>query len=210
MGGIIPALQATGNTLYTIIQDALSGQYFNGSTMENYNLSNIANYCRSNTEDSGSGRFRYTVSGSLPAGRYFASPYVQSGGSPSPAIDTPLDILFFDWDGANIVWLQSGVNISKVNGSAAAAVNLAASAGTAVIGAAAAGTLTTSQMTTNLTATVANTYAGRVLYFTSGANIGFAVLITAYAVTGGRLTVIGYNNLPLPVAPSAADTFIII
>ncbi len=210
MGGIIPAIQAVGNTLYVIIEDALSGQYFTGTVMENYNFSHIANYGQSMTEDAGSGRYRYSVSGSLPAGRYFATPYVQSGGSPSPAADTPLDLLFFDWDGSNIVWLQEGVNITQLGGSSQAVINLATSALTAKTGVAVAGTLSTTQMTTNLPAPVIGTYAGRVMYFTSGLNEAFAVLITAYAVTGGKLTFQGYNISALPVAPSVGDTFIII
>jgi hypothetical protein len=65
-------------------------------------------------------------------------------------------------------------------------------------------------MTTNLVAAVANIYAGRVIYFTSGVNAGLACLITAYAVTGGRLTFIAFSNQPAPSAPSAADTFLIV
>lgn len=208
MGGVIPAGAASGQTLYGQIRSAVDAQVANGSGLEVYNPAHWGNYNVSMPEQSGSGVYIMTVPGYLPAGRYFVIPFLQLGGSPA-AGDTPMDILFFDWDGGNIVWLGSGVNLSKINGSALAAANLSVSALAMVAGAAAAGTLTTQRMTTNLTAPVAQTYAGRLLIFTSGINAGFAALITGYAVTGGLLTFIGYNNQPLPAPPAAADTFII-
>lgn len=209
MGGIIPAGAASGQTLYGNVIDALTGQIGNGAALEAYNQGHWANYVISAPEQSGSGRYIMTVPGYLPAGRYIMWVYLQLGGSPA-AGDTTMDFVFFDWDGGNVIGVGSSLNVGKINGSATAAVNLALSALKLKPGAAAAGTLSTSQMTTNLTDTVPGIYKGRVLIFTSGVNNNLAVLITDYAVTGGKLTFVAYGSQPAPSAPSAADTFIIL
>ena len=136
MGGVIPAGAASGQTLYGQIRSAVDAQVANGSGLEVYNPAHWGNYNVSMPEQSGSGVYIMTVPGYLPAGRYFVIPFLQLGGSPA-AGDTPMDILFFDWDGGNIVWLGSGVNLSKINGSALAAANLSVSALAMVAGAAA-------------------------------------------------------------------------
>lgn len=210
MGCVIPAGAAIGLNLYARILSAVDASCANGVGLEAYNSSHWGNYAISMPEQAGSGTYILTVPGYLPAGRYFALPYIQFGGSPVIGVDgTSIDIIFFDWDGGNVLGFSSALNVGKINGSAPAAANLALSTIQFVIGAAAAGTLNGSQMTTNLVATVANIYAGRILYFTSGVNAGLAVLITAYAVTGGKLTFVAYNNQPAPSAPSAGDTFVI-
>ena len=210
MGGYIPALASSGDTLYGVLVSQTTGKYWNGSAMESFSGANWATYAVSWPENAGSGNFVLPVPGALPEDAYWVVPYVRVGGSPGLGADTPLDILRLDWDGGNIIGVGSSLNIGAISGSAAAATALAASANTAVLGAAAAGTLTTTQMTTDLVSAIANVYAGRVVYFTSGANLGRAALITAYAVTGGKLTFVAYNNQPISVAPSVADTFIII
>lgn len=210
MGGYIPALAATGNILYGALQSQTTGKWWNGATMGNFAGGSWATYAVSWPENPGSGNFTLPVPGALPADAYWVYPYIRVGGSPVLGADTPLDILRLDWDGANILSLGSALNIGAINGSLTAAVKLAVSANAFVTGAAAAGTLSTSQMTTTLTDTVPNIYAGRTMIFTSGVNAKLAVLITAYAVTGGRLTFVAYNNQPAPSAPSAADTFIIL
>lgn len=209
MGGFIFASGPTGLTVYGQLVSVAASTVANGAALEAYNQGHWANYVNSMPEQAGSGRYGLSVPGYLPAGRYLLNSFIQGGGSPA-AGDTSLDITYFDWDGANVIYLGSALNVGQINGSSTAAARLAVSAAQFVIGAAAAGTLSTSQMTTNLGASVANIYAGRVLYFTSGVNAGLAVLITAYAVTGGRLTFVGFNNQPAPSAPSAADAFIII
>lgn len=211
MGGVIPAFSGSGNTVYGQISSGLTGQVGNGSALEVYNPSNWSLYTNAMPEQSGSGRYILTVPGYLPAGRYFVSVFLCTVNAPTPTLgDTPIDFVFFDWDGANVIGVGSSLNVGAIAGSAAAATKLAVGANAQVSGAAAAGTLSSSQMTTNLSATVANQYAGRVLIFTSSVNAGRAVLITAYAVTGGLLTFIGYNNATLATPPSAADTFIIL
>ena len=121
-----------------------------------------------------------------------------------------MDLMRFGWSGANIVDVASGLNVTQINGSAAAASNLAISANALVVGVSVAGTLTTSKMTTGLTATVANIYAGRVLIFTTGVNQGLVVLITAYQVAGGTITFSAYGSAPAPAAPSVGDQFVIL
>lgn len=211
MGGYIPLFSASGNSSnYAMLRSLTTGKVWNGAAMESWNQSHWATYDVAAPEDAGSGCYVVAVPGALPADLYQAVLYLPAAGDGTPASgDSAQSTEIFDWDGANVSWLGSGVNITKISGSATAADNLESSALAFVKGAAAAGTLSTSQMTTDLGATVADIYAGRVLYFTSGVNAGLVVLITAYAVTGGKLTFIAYGNQSAPSAPSAADTFII-
>jgi len=207
--GILALHAATGQTAYAHLTSGLDAKVGNGSSLEIWNQAHWSDYVNSTPEQSGSGRYILTVPGYLPAGRYFATLYVQLGGSPA-AGDTPVDEDWFDWDGSNVLTQGSTVDVGKINGSAIAAANLSKSAAAMQAGVAAAGTLTTSQMTTNLTNTTPDAYKGRVLQFTSGNNAGIIALITAYAVTGGKLTFICYGNSPLPSAPVASDTFVIV
>lgn len=209
MGGVLPALTGTGQTLYAALMNMADGAMWNGASREPFNPARWGNYAVAMSEQSGSGRYLLSIPVGLPAGDYWVTPYIQNGGAPSLSGDTPLDILRLGWDGTNIVDFGSGINVVRINGSALAAANLAVSAGTFVIGAAVAGALTATQMTTNLPGTVANMYSGRVLLFTTGVNAGIAVLITAYVVAGGQLTFIAYNNQVLATPPSIGDTFVI-
>lgn len=210
MSGAIPLFGASGNSLnYAMIRSLANGQVWNGAALEAWNVAHWATYNIAAPEQTGSGCYLLTVPGGLPAGLYQAVLYTPVGGS-SASGDSPIATEVFSWDGSNVLGLGSAINVGSINGSSAAAVNLATSANALKTGAAAAGTLSTTQMTTNLTATVPNIYSGRVLIFTSGVNAGLAALITAYAVTGGKLTFSAYGSLPAPSAPSAADTFIIL
>jgi hypothetical protein len=210
MGAVIPAFSGSGNTIYGQISDGAGALMWNGATMEAYNQTHWATYTVAMTEQPLSGRYIMTVPGGLAAGRYFVSVYLQAGASPAVGVDTPIDFVFFDWDGGSAIGLGSSMNVGKINGSAPAAVALGVSALQFVTGAAAAGTLTPTQMTTGLVATVANIYSGRTMLFTSGVNLGLTVLITGYRVAGGMLTFVAYNNLPAPAAPGLGDTFIVI
>ena len=210
MGGVIPAGAPTGQTVYFQIMSMENGQVANGVGLENYNLAHWANYVISASEQTGSGRYVASIPGYLPNGYYVANAYVAiNPGSPA-AGDTPTDLLRFGWKDGNIVDIISSVDIGSINGSTVAVENLSLSAEEYVIGEAVAGTLSTSQMTTNLTADVSNVYARRVMVFTSGDLAGFAVLITAFNPTGAKLTFIGYNNQTLPSAPSVGDAFLIL
>lgn len=213
MGGYLIAEAATGQTVYNILQSMSTGQLWNGSAMEAYNQSHIGNYAIATSEQSGSGRYILAVPGGLPSDNYWASSYIETVNPGTPTLgDTPLDIMRFGWLAGNIVDVGSGVNVGAINGSTSAAVNLAIASNAYVVGAAAAGTLTTSSMTTNLAPAnaFANMFSGRTLIFTSGVNAALAVLVTAFAVTGGKLTFVAYGSLPAPSAPSNGDTFLLL
>jgi hypothetical protein len=206
---------ASGSTgilgVYCSLRNLNLGQIWNGSANENYNQAHWSEYVVDTPEDAGSGEYKLTVPGALPAGLIKATFYnPENPASPAPG-DTPFDTEIFVTDGSGgVMSVGSALNVGAINGSAPAAVNLSKSSNAFVVGAAAAGTLTSSTMTTNLSLTVANIIAGRTLYFTSGVNASLAVLVTAYAVTGGLVTFVAYNNQPAPSAPSAADTFLVI
>ena len=210
MAGFIFASGATGQSnIYCQLRSLNTGLIANGVGMESYLEGHWTSYVNNTPEQPGSGEYELNVPGYLPAGIYKATFFVPLGGIPAFG-DTPFDTETFAWDGANILYLGSSLNVGSINGSATAAVNLGLSANAFVVGSAAAGTLSGTQMTTNLIATVPNIYAGRTLYFTAGVNMGLAMLITGYAVTGGLLTLIAYNNAPAPSAPSVGDTFLVI
>lgn len=96
-------------------------------------------------------------------------------------------------------------NVSALNNVNASAVALERSASTIVTGAAEAGTLSTTQMTTDLTEATDDHYNGRVVIWTSGVLSGQASDITDYTGSTGMLTYTGATE-----APSAADTFVIV
>lgn len=105
--------------------------------------------------------------------------------------------------------LTAGGNMKSdalaLNGSTAAAAQLAKSAATIVSGAAIAGTLSTTQMTTNLTEATDDHYNGRIIIWTSGVLIDQATDITDYDGATKRLTYTAITE-----APTAGDTFIIV
>jgi len=92
-----------------------------------------------------------------------------------------------------------------ISGSTAAAVQLEASAETIVIAAAVTGTLSTTQMTSDLTEATDDHYNGRIIIWTSGALKDQATNITDYTGTNGLLTFTAITE-----APSNADTFVIV
>ncbi len=98
-------------------------------------------------------------------------------------------------------------NVEAINDQTASAVNLrhSTSAAGIVRGAAEAGTLSTTQMTTDLTEATDDHYVGRVVIWLSGVLLGQGSDITAYAGATGMLT---YTTLT--EAPSATDTFMIV
>jgi len=88
---------------------------------------------------------------------------------------------------------------------AAAAAKIALSAAGIVNGSAAAGTLSTTQMTTDLTEATNDHYNGRVVIWTSGVLAGQASDITDYDGASKMLTYTAITE-----APSASDTFVIL
>ena len=92
-----------------------------------------------------------------------------------------------------------------ISGSTEAADNLEASAETIVVAAAATGTLSTTQMTTNLTEVTDDHYNGRIIIWTSGVLQDQATDITDYDGGTKLLTYTATTE-----APSNGDTFVIV
>ena len=92
-----------------------------------------------------------------------------------------------------------------ISGSTDAADKLEASAETIETGAAAAGTLSTTQMTTNLTEATDDHYNGRIIIWTSGVLLRQATDITDYTGSTKMLTFTATTE-----APSDGDTFVIV
>lgn len=89
--------------------------------------------------------------------------------------------------------------------SSAGMAKLEASAGTIVVGAAATGTLSTTQMTTDLTEITDDHYNGRIVIFTSGVLQNQATDITDYDGGTKMFTFTGITE-----APSDGDSFVIV
>ena len=97
------------------------------------------------------------------------------------------------------------VDVGALGGDTAALANLAESAGTMVTGAAVTGTLSTTQMSTDLTEATDDHYNGRVIIWTSGVLQDQATNITDYDGTTKVLTFTAVTE-----APSDTNTFIIV
>ena len=97
------------------------------------------------------------------------------------------------------------VDAKSISDSAVAADRLEASAETIVVGAAEAGTLSTTQMTSDLSEATDDHYNGRIVIWTSGDLKDQASDITDYLGATGMLTYTAVTE-----APGAADTFVIV
>lgn len=100
---------------------------------------------------------------------------------------------------------QVTADTTALNGNTNAAAQLARSAATIVNGAAEAGTLSTTQMTTDLSEATDDHYNGCVLIWTSGALANQRTDVTDYAGSNGLLTFTAVTE-----APQAGDTFILV
>lgn len=96
-------------------------------------------------------------------------------------------------------------DVTAINGVAAAAAQLARSAATIVNGASITGTLSTTQMSTDLIEATDSHYNGRIIIWTSGVLLNQATNITAYNGTTKTLTYTATTE-----APANGDTFIIV
>lgn len=137
---------------------------------------------------------------------------LQSGLATAAALDIVdnfLDTEIADIQARLPAALTAGGNMKSdalaVNGSTSAAAQLARSAATIVNGAAIAGTLSTTQMTTDLTEATDDHYNGRIIIWTSGVLINQATDITDYTGATKLLTYTAITE-----APTAGDTFIIV
>lgn len=128
-------------------------------------------------------------------------------------LDTEIAAILADTNELQTDWVNGGrldLLIDAVKAvtdalTAAAAAKLALSAGTIVSGAAAAGTLSTTQMTTDLTEATNDHYNGRIIIWTSGVLQNQATNITDYDGASKMLTFTAVTE-----APTALDTFIIV
>lgn len=100
---------------------------------------------------------------------------------------------------------DQAVNAAKINGSATAATQLALSAASIVSGVAIAGTLSATQMSTNLTEATDDHYNGRIIIWTAGALKDQATNITGYAGVTKVLTYTATTEAPAP-----GDAFVIV
>lgn len=97
------------------------------------------------------------------------------------------------------------VDIGKINGSAAAAIQLALSTGTIIVGTATSDTLSTTEMSSDITGYGDDHFNGRVLIWTSGDLMAQARRVEAYTEVEG---IIQFSTAT--EAPEAGDTFIIV
>lgn len=193
---ILVAFQS-GATLYVILLNSVTGQVWNAvdEAWEDYNSANWAEYAVALTELTGSGL--YTAA--FPTGiaddvLTVAGFYQQAGGSPTLG-DTPAA-------GLNAT---QGVNVVAVAGDADVALTLQQNLKAGLRGAAA-GTPTVSVIPTDLSLAQSNALQGRSVVFTSGVAFACAGRIVSYNPTNGVLTLAA----PLPIAPEADDTFIVV
>ena len=110
---------------------------------------------------------------------------------------------------ANMVPVLIEIELDKIDYQSDSYAKLEASADTIVSGSAVSGTLSTTEMTTNLPSTVDDHYNGRVLIITNGSSttglLYQATNITDYDGTTKKLTFTA-----LSAAPSSSTTFIIV
>jgi hypothetical protein len=145
------------------------------------------------TEDASTGYYAATYPVNIAGVLTSESFYQQAGGTPTLG-DVPA---------AGLLRTQ-GQNVAAVAGDADAQNNLQRALHSEARGALT-GTPTTTVLTTDLVDTVVDAFMGRVLIFTTGANLRIATPILSYD-GAGTITL----GAPLPVTPSAADLFIII
>ena len=129
------------------------------------------------------------------------------GNSEAAFVDSNDRIDVGSWLGTAVTSGTGGpdVNVNAISDSTEAPINLEASAETIVIGAAEAGTLSTTQMTSDLSEATDDHYNGRIVIWTSGVLQDQASDITDYSGATGLLTYTAVTE-----APSAADAFIIV
>lgn len=184
----------TGKVVYAILHNP-NGQYWRADTkvFEAFNASNWAAYAITLTEDSPTAYYRGTYPPEITTVVTTDALYQRIGGSPATS-DLPLGM-----------GKSQGVNVSEISGALAATSNMSLAAGSEVQGAAIAGTLSQTQMSTNLINTLTGSYVGRSVIWTSGQLQNSAAGITAY---DGSTKIMSFT--PMPVAPINGDTFIIV
>ena len=185
----------TGANIYAIIHNP-NGQVWNpttgpGGAWENYNSAHWAQYAVALTEQASSGYYRATYPAAI--GTVLTSEAYYNNVAPTLG-DVPLGPLT----------QSQGQNVAAIAGDASVPDTLQQNLSVVAKGAAA-GVPTVSIIPTNLAMAQANAYQGRSIVFTSGAAFECAGRIVGYAADG-TVTLAA----PLPVAPAAGDTFVVV
>ena len=176
-------------------------------------------------KESGTGGGQTILNSTGSLGSYVANTWVEVSSSSLPGLyeyHVPNNLLE-DASGASVVIMFRAngstatgmlpvlveIELDKIDYQSASYAKLEASADTIVSGSAVSGTLSTTEMTTNLPSTVNDHYNGRVLIITNGSSttglLYQATNITDYDGTTKKLTFTA-----LSAAPSSSTTFIIV
>lgn len=99
MAGEIKVIGATGRTGYVHLLNS-SGQRWNGSSVESFNVLNYADYDVSVTEDGSTGVYRGDIPSTLPAGTYDVILFMQDGASPANG-DRAVGAQSITWSGSS-------------------------------------------------------------------------------------------------------------
>lgn len=101
----------TGQTIYTLIRDRASGNYWNGTGLEAYSSANYATYDVPMPETpAGSRTYILTAPATLPAGDYDFLCRLQAGGAPAES-DAPVGEVTDNWDGAALQPVGGAANL---------------------------------------------------------------------------------------------------
>ena len=134
-------------------------------------------------------------------------PGVYEFGIPDAAIDDSSDgsVVIMIKGATNMAPILIEIELDKVDYRSTSWANLMLSTGVIITGQAQTGTLSTTEMTTDLTEATDDHYNGCVLIFTSGNMIGQRLSVTDYTGTGGKLTFSAATEIP-----ANGDSFILV
>jgi hypothetical protein len=186
---------APGQTMYAVVHHP-DGRVWNTltSAWEAFTPANWSLYAVALVEQGSSGYYRGVFPTAIADVLTTEAIYSQAGGSPAMT-DAP----------AVGIGQSQGVSLTAVRGDTDSVTNFLLNLGTMRRGAAIAGTLSTTQMTTDLTESLTDLFQGRVLIFTTGALAKRAAYVTAYDGVLKKLTFGSVGQ-----APVAGDEFIIL
>jgi hypothetical protein len=188
----------TGRTLFFIEWDPINDLFWNktGQVWETYDEGNLDDYVFSLTEKGTSGI--YVADYPIPNLDILSTEiiYEQHGVQPNLSVDTP----------AIGLGQSQGSNIAAVSNDTESSENLSLSAKTMEQGEVQASPAPTDQaIATDLTSSVDNAYAGRVIIFTSGDSFRVSAIVKSYNAGTKLLTFTKIQQ-----APDDLDTFIIV
>lgn len=198
MNAPLQALYQTGSNLYAVLFNPVDGTVWNNITQlwVTYSAGAWANYAVTLTEYPSSGYYRAAYPIATPTVLSSDVVFVRAGGSPAVG-DSPVTSIF----------QSQGANVAAAGNSWQAGQNMAAAVGSQQVGAIFGTPPSALILTTNLTNTHDDAYAGRAVIMTSGLLIQQAAFITAYDGTLFTLTI---NGFPSGATPANGNTFIIV